>query len=363
MILHTRRAAICTCVLAGVLVGVADGHPRERIEQRPELWQERGVDMREQPGRSMADFLSADGQFDLEAIRRSGYQGPLDLGAHDVRLDPRTGRPMVSDKEPGVARDHPDDDYWQPGMGVPGVDGDVIAAVVYDNALIVGGSFSLAGEVPANRIARWDGTSWSALGSGMNGDVYALAVYDNALIAGGSFMEAGGVTANRIARWDGTGWSALGSGMNARVDALAVYDNALIAGGWFTTAGGEVSAYLAFWNPNDATSIGDDPGSDDGPQATIPTALAISTVAPNPFNPRTTVWLDIPRAGGVTLAVHDLRGRLVRTLLSGRMSEGRHPVVWEGLDDGGARTPSGVYLVRLVTADGAQRAVKVTLSK
>ena len=95
----------------------------------------------------------------------------------------------------------------------------------------------------------------------------------------------------------------------------------------------------------------------------IPTTLAIDSVSPNPFNPRTTVWLDIPRAGGVTLAVHDLRGRLVRTLLSGQMNEGRHPVVWDGLDDRGAQASSGVYLVRLVTTDGEQRAVKVTLSR
>jgi hypothetical protein len=97
---------------------------------------------------------------------------------------------------------------------------------------------------------------------------------------------------------------------------------------------------------------------------TVPlTPLVLNPCFPNPFNPRTTVWLDIPRAGGATLAVHDLHGRLVRTLVSGQMNAGRHPVVWDGLDDRGAQTPSGVYLVRLVTADGAQRAVKVTLSK
>jgi hypothetical protein len=103
--------------------------------------------------------------------------------------------------------------------------------------------------------------------------------------------------------------------------------------------------------------------SGDIPSLDLPESLEISIVAPNPFNPCTTVWLDIPRSGGVTLAVHDLHGRLVRTLLSGQMSEGRHPVVWDGMDDRGAQAPSGVYLVRLVTADGQQRAVKVTLSK
>ncbi len=243
-----------------------------------------------------------------------------------------------------------------------GMNDDVRALAVYDNALFAGGGFTQAGGVAANRIARWDGTSWSALGSGTNHIVSDLAVFDYALIAGGHFTSAGGVAANRIARWDGTSWSALGSGTNGPVYALAVYDNALIAGGVFTAAGGTVSAFLAFWNPY-VVSIEDDPDYGDEPQATVPTALAISAVAPDPFNPRTTIWLDLPRPGGVTIAVHDLRGRLVRTLWSGTLAEGRHTVSWDGTDDRGQQAASGVYLVRLVTADGEQRAMKVTLSK
>ncbi len=88
---------------------------------------------------------------------------------------------------------------------------------------------------------------WSALG-GTNGDVYALAVYDGALIAGGQFTTAGGVGASRIAQWDGTSWSALGSGIDSDVRALAVYDDALIAGGQFTTAGGVAVGNIARWD-------------------------------------------------------------------------------------------------------------------
>ncbi|HQL55223.1 MAG TPA: hypothetical protein PLQ87_10995, partial [Phycisphaerae bacterium] len=58
---------------------------------------------------------------------------------------------------------------------------------------------------------------WVPLGSGMGGSapfVYALTVYNNDLIAGGLFTTAGGVACNRIARWNGSVWQALGSGMN-----------------------------------------------------------------------------------------------------------------------------------------------------
>jgi hypothetical protein len=100
----------------------------------------------------------------------------------------------------------------------------------------------------ANHIARWDGSSWSALGSGVSHPVNVLSVYDNELIAAGDFTTAGDMEANYIARWDGSSWLPLGSGMNDEVSALAVYNDELIAGGYFNMAGGKVSACVAFWS-------------------------------------------------------------------------------------------------------------------
>ncbi len=89
-------------------------------------------------------------------------------------------------------------------------------------AIYAGGSFSMAGGIPANRIAKWDGTNWSPLGTGMNNFVQALTVFDDgsgggpALYTGGFFITAGGGPANLIAKWDGVSWSALGSGTTIR---------------------------------------------------------------------------------------------------------------------------------------------------
>jgi len=79
----------------------------------------------------------------------------------------------------------------------------------------------------------------------MNNYVFALAVSGGTLYAGGSFTSAGGGAANRIAQWDGSSWSALGSGMDNSVFALGVSGGTLYAGGSFTAVGGKVSAYAA----------------------------------------------------------------------------------------------------------------------
>jgi hypothetical protein len=153
-----------------------------------------------------------------------------------------------------------DGSSWSPlGSGLSGGTAANTLTVFDDGsgpALYVGGRFTTAGGFTVNNIAKWDGAAWSALSTGVNLDVYALAVVDlgsgPALYAGGAFMTAGGVTVNRVARWDGTSWSALGSGFNHSVYALAGYDNGdgpgLFAGGEFTRSGGLYVNYIARWD-------------------------------------------------------------------------------------------------------------------
>ncbi|MDO8628897.1 MAG: right-handed parallel beta-helix repeat-containing protein, partial [Phycisphaerales bacterium] len=83
------------------------------------------------------------------------------------------------------------------------------------------------------------------------------------------FTTAGGGSANRIAKWNGSAWSALGTGMNAEVYALTVFDGgtgpALYAGGIFTTAGGVSAHYIARWEPSCTVFVdADAAGANDG---------------------------------------------------------------------------------------------------
>ncbi len=168
------------------------------------------------------------------------------------------------------------DARWVEGFHLPGMDRLVEAFIVFDDgggpALYAGGSFSLAGATAAQSIAKWDGTSWSPLGSGFGpyspySDpplVSTMAVFDDgtgpALYVGGMFQKAGGLPANNIARWDGSRWSALGQGTNGHVQALAVFDDgsgpALYAGGGFDAVGGAAANSIAKWDGNTWSPVG-----------------------------------------------------------------------------------------------------------
>ncbi len=127
-------------------------------------------------------------------------------------------------------------------------DNTVNALCVYNGELYAGGSFSTLGGAPADYIARWNGTTWSSVGSGTNADVMSLGLYSGKIYAGGAFTNAGGVPANYIASWNGTSWAALGAGVNGNVNSICTYGTDLVAGGSFSMAAGSFVYYIAKWN-------------------------------------------------------------------------------------------------------------------
>jgi hypothetical protein len=78
----------------------------------------------------------------------------------------------------------------------------------------------------------------------------------------------------------------------------------------------------------------------------------LSANFPNPFNPTTAIQFRVPAPGSrVRLAVYDLSGRHVRTLVDAYRSGGEHLAVWRGMDDRGRKVGSGVYFYRLEVGD------------
>jgi hypothetical protein len=68
---------------------------------------------------------------------------------------------------------------------------------------------------------------------------------------------------------------------------------------------------------------------------------------PNPFNPVTRLEFSLEESAPVSMRIYDISGKLVRTLLEGTMSFGRHSVFWNGEDEHGASVASGIYVCRL----------------
>ncbi len=99
-----------------------------------------------------------------------------------------------------------------------------------------------------------------------------------------------------------------------------------------------------------------------GVPETTPLVTQLHRAHPNPFNPVTTIDYVIAHSGPVNLAVFNLAGRRVATLVSEVRSAGAHSVKWNGKDDSGRGAASGVYLCRLI-ADGTTSSVRLTLVK
>ena len=73
---------------------------------------------------------------------------------------------------------------------------------------------------------------------------------------------------------------------------------------------------------------------------------------PNPFNPRTAIEFEMIEDGFAELAVYDVAGRWVETLVRERRAAGPHRVEWDGRDAAGRSVASGVYYYSLQTARG-----------
>jgi hypothetical protein len=174
-------------------------------------------------------------------------------------------------------------------------------------ALYVGGSFDHAGGVPALDIAKWDGTQWSALGSGIVGSVDGLAAFDDgsgpALYAGGEFSSAGGAPASNVAKWNGTSWSPLGSGLDGAVKTMTAFQDgsgsALFVGGQFTNAGGVTAPFAARWNGVSWSALG---GAGNG----MNNEVDASIVFDDGFGPKLYAGGAFTNAGG-TVAAHIAR--------------------------------------------------------
>jgi hypothetical protein len=274
---------------------------------------------------------------------------------------------------------------------------------VVGKSLFVGGNFTHAFNevpgIPVNYVTCWNDVGWHAMGSGCGGPsqwglaVYSVARYHDAVYVGGDYTTAGGRPSLCLAEWrDPLVPVYLRRFVAERQGAVAVVRcefGVPLAGEhlevWRALPGsgrallGDVpassSTSLSFVDPSPPAGeagywlreVGGGGGESwYGPAhlaaASVPERLALTSVAPNPFNPRTTIRFALPKSGWVKLAIYDVRGARVATLVDAELPAGEQSVEWAGLGDGGTLLASGVYFARLQTSEGVCT-VKVTLAK
>jgi hypothetical protein len=249
---------------------------------------------------SVGEFLNFDGTLNLT----TGYSGNFDISNYGVTIDLKRGPVLKPLAAP---------DVWT-SLGT-GVNSDVYSMALSGSSLYAGGAFTdVSTLVNADRIAKWNGSSWSAFGSGaglndwvktiavsgtdvyvggvftdvdgdanadyiakwngstwsalgstpLNGFVYSIAVSGSDIYVGGNFANAGGISnADRIAKWNGSAWSALGAGVVGTVYSIAISGTDVYAGGVFTNAGEDANAdYIAKWNGATWSALGTGLNSD-----------------------------------------------------------------------------------------------------
>ncbi len=137
-----------------------------------------------------------------------------------------------------------------------------------NDELYVGGDFNQVNGQVFNNLARWNGTTWASVGNGVQGDSYGVAVkhllvVNNQLYSFGKFDLAGAVPANNVAKWDGSNWSALGNGVllassfdDGITSAAVVSDGSMYVGGSFSSAGERLLKNMARWDGQQWFSLG-----------------------------------------------------------------------------------------------------------
>jgi hypothetical protein len=82
---------------------------------------------------------------------------------------------------------------------------------------------------------------------------------------------------------------------------------------------------------------------------TLPKEFALRPTYPNPFNPVTTISYDLPENVFVELTIYDIRGKIIKTLVSGYQDADSYQMTWDGRNQNGELVSSGIYFLKIVS--------------
>ena len=216
---------------------------------------------------------------------------------------------------------------------------------VFDRNVRDSGAIMVAAGTPVGRVAEW----FTNYGSRMDAHAWGSEIVTTGY---GDLYSAGPLTTEYTASFGGT------SGASPMVTGTALCLQGIVKAQFgFVMSPLQLRSLITTTGIPHLGALPIGPRPDLG--AAVSAVLATSSperasvselrvvAAPNPFRAITTIRFSIPEAGPATLAIHDVAGRQVRTLLDGAVDAGERRFVWDGRDDAGRSLASGVYFYRL----------------
>ncbi len=243
---------------------------------------------------------------------------------------------------------------------------DTVHAILVENGKVyIGGRFRKFDGIDVGNVVLWDAGTLTTdpLLGGTEGVVNALALGSGGLYIGGSFPRIDNYAMNNVSRYDGERWNDVDRGVTDRDGIGTVYrlllapgesPDELFAGGSFEYAGGRASYRIARWS----RAISDAPLVEQAAfDRNAGEIRLVASIAPNPLSNTTTFVLKVPRSGPAALALHDMRGEIVKRVFSGTLEAGDHALSIS-LED----LPAGHYIYRAAAA-GAFEAGRIVIER
>ncbi|MDP8204173.1 MAG: choice-of-anchor Q domain-containing protein, partial [Candidatus Tenebribacter mawsonii] len=211
-----------------------------------------------------------------------------------------------------------------------------------------------------------------------NNDGYSFNLWEDAVVnISNSLIEGGDDNVNYYYPLAIVNWLDGNLDENPMFDSLGIYPFALLenspcinAGTLDLPTGIELPEFDLAGNPRiygesidmGAYEFQGDPQSNDENEIIIPEITQISNY-PNPFNPTTTIKLDLAESGKIELAIYNIKGQKVKTLMDAYSSKGHFEIIWRGVDDNKKKVASGQYLIKLKVNEEEKAVSKCVLLK
>ncbi len=190
------------------------------------------------------------------------------------------------------------------------------------------GTFLLAGTADGVYRSADSGATWSKASTGMT-----MTLVNSLAVSGANvFAAGGGPVSVFLSPNNAESWSAVNTGLpSSSALSVAVFGTHLFAGS------------SGLWlRPLPEMNLSAVEGA-----VQEPVGFDLGQNYPNPFNPSTTISFSLPARARVKLAVYDVLGKIVSTLIDGDAAAGTHRAVWNGCTSHGSPAASGAYVYRL----------------